>query len=96
MVPLQLKFPSNETIDIIFEETASFTCSLIFRMLYDLVGTIDPWKKYPRRGLAEKKLLIIGTGNIGGRIYNYMKPLMNVMKFYIYEKMITPQSYYRD
>ena len=58
-------------------------------MLYDLVGTIDPWKKHPRRGLAEKKLLIIGTGNIGGRIYNYMKPLMDVMKFDIIDNELS-------
>jgi len=86
---IKVRYPSQDTINIIFDETAAFTCSLIFRMLYDLVGTIDPWKKYPRAGLAEKKLLIIGTGNIGSRVYNCMKPLMDVVKFDIIDNKLS-------
>ena len=32
-----VRYPSKETIDIIFEETACFTCGLIYRMLYSNV-----------------------------------------------------------
>ena len=39
-----VKYPSKKTINIIFEETASFTCNLIFQMLFSNIGTIDPWK----------------------------------------------------
>jgi len=76
-----VRYPSQETIGIIFEETASFTCSLIFRMLFSNIGTIDPWQKEPRMQLLKKKLLVIGTGNIGNRISDLMKYFMHVTTF---------------
>ena len=33
-----IRFPSKKTTNIIYEETASFTCSLIFRMLAVSLG----------------------------------------------------------
>ena len=51
---IDVRFPSEETIDIIYEETANFTCSMIFKMLYQNVGTIDPWMKYDRVQLQDK------------------------------------------
>jgi len=86
---IEVRYPSQGTINIIFDETAIFTCSLIFRMFYDLLGTIDPWEKNPRKAFKEKKLLIIGTGNIGSRVYNYMKQFMFVMKFDILDNKIS-------
>lgn len=76
-----VRFPSKETIDIIFNETAVFTCGLIFRMLYQNAGMISPWTKNDRDQLAKKKLLVIGTGNIGNRVANYMRPFMRVSTF---------------
>ena len=76
-----VKFPSKETIEIIFDETASFTCSLIFRILYSNVGSLNPWLKEPRLQLSQKKLLIIGAGNIGARLVQLMKPFMQVLTF---------------
>jgi len=76
-----VRYPSDETINIIFEETASFTCSLIFRMLYSNIGTLDPWKKEARSQLSDKKLLIIGGGRIGSRVFELMKHFMPVMTF---------------
>ena len=76
-----VRYPSEETIKIIFEETAIFTCSLIFRMLYNEIGTIKPWSKKNRIQMKNKSLLIIGAGNIGRRVYNYMKPFMRVKTF---------------
>ena len=81
-------FPSQETIDIIYNETAAFTCSLIFRMLYRYLGTIEPWFKYDRPELSGKTLLVIGTGNIGSRVVKYMQPFMDVMTFDIIENDI--------
>jgi len=75
------KYPSRETINIIFDETAVFTCSLIFRMLYDNVGTIEPWFKYDRPALSTKTLLVIGSGNIGNRVAEYMKTFMKIVTF---------------
>jgi len=76
-----LRFPSDETVNIIFDETASFTCSLIFRMLYGGVGTVEPWIKEPRKQMSEKNLLVIGTGKIGSRVAKLMKPFTQVNTF---------------
>jgi len=76
-----VRYPSKETIDIIFEETASFTCSLIFKMLYSNIGTIDTWGKEPRLQLSEKRLLVIGAGRIGGRVSILMKNFIHVTTF---------------
>ena len=83
-----VRFPRTETIDIIYNETAAFTCSLIFRMLYDNVGTIYPWVKNVRVRLKDKVLLVIGTGNIGMRVVTNMKRFMNVITFEILENDI--------
>jgi phosphoglycerate dehydrogenase-like enzyme len=76
-----VRFPSKETIDIIFEETASFTCSFIFRMLFSNIGTIDPWQKEPRLQISKKRLLVIGAGRIGGRVAELIKHFMRVTTF---------------
>ena len=76
-----VNFPSTKTINVIFEETASFTCSLILQMLYKNIGTIKPWFKEPRKQLSEKILLVIGTGNIGNRVVQHMKNFMKVKTF---------------
>lgn len=76
-----VRYPSSETIDIIYEETASFTCGLIFRMLYSKIGTLDPWLKAPRQKLSQKKLLVIGAGKVGSRVAQLMKPFILVTTF---------------
>jgi len=87
-----VRYPSQETINMIYDETAAFTCSLIFRMSYDFVGTIDPWNKYDRRSLSEKKLMVIGKGNIGKRVVEYMQPLMKIITFDIMENKFSELS----
>jgi len=76
-----VRYPSDENIKILYEEAASFTCSLIFRMLYQNVGTLDPWVKEPRNQLSKKTLLVIGTGRIGGRVVELMGPFLNLTTF---------------
>jgi len=76
-----VRFPSQETIDVIYEETADFTCGLIFQMLYSGVGTCTPWVKHERVQLAGKTLLVIGAGNIGGRVAGKMKNFMKVKTY---------------
>ena len=46
-------FPSENTIEIIYEETANFTCSSIFRMMYSNIGMISNgvWVKFDRKSL---------------------------------------------
>ena len=85
-----VRYPSQETINIIFDETSSYTCSLIFRMLYSNVGILDSWKKYNRSELSKRTLLVIGMGNIGRRVMEYMRPHMNVITFDIIENLSSP------
>jgi len=84
-----VKYPSEETINIIYEETASFTCSLIFRMLYADLGTLEPWRKKPRLQFSEKILLVIGAGRIGARVAELMKHFMQVTTFDIMQNKIS-------
>ena len=53
-----VRFPSPETIDIIYNETAAFTCSLIFRTLYSNLGRIESWSKNCRTQLKNKFLMM--------------------------------------
>ena len=76
-----VRFPSKKTTNVIYNETASFTCSLIFRMLYKDIGTLKPWIKAPRQQLAKKVLLIIGNGRIGSRVAKLMEPFFQVSTF---------------
>ena len=78
---ISVRFPGDETVDLIFSETARFTCQLILRMLYSNIGTLDPWMKESRTELSAKKLLVIGCGNIGRRVADNMKPFMQVECF---------------
>lgn len=76
-----VRFPSEDTIDAVYEETASFTCGLIFRMFYSNVGTLDPWHKEARQQFSKKTLLVIGTGKIGGRVVGMMSQFLKVITF---------------
>jgi len=76
-----VKFPSNETVGLIYEETASFTCSLIFRMNYETPGTLNPWVKFDRIQMRDKTLLVIGKGNIGALVAEKMNPFLKVITY---------------
>ena len=76
-----VRYPSNTTMDIIYNETARFTCGLILRMLYGRVGTLEPWIKNARHQLTQKILLVVGTGNIGNLVVQLMKPFMKIITF---------------
>ena len=84
-----VRYPSQETINMIFDETAVFTCSLIFRMVYSYVGTVDPWYKYDRPSLSAKTLLVIGKGNIGRRVAEYMQAFMKIVTFDIMKNEVS-------
>ena len=78
---IKVRFPSKKTINHIYDETASFTCGLIFRMLYNQVGSLSKWQKNKREQLNCKSLLVIGKGNIGNRIKKLMSPFLNVLTY---------------
>ena len=78
---IRCEFPSAQTCEIIYEETANFACSLIFKCLYAEVGDFAKWQKLDRPALATKKLLLVGAGKIGSRVEARMKPFLQVTTF---------------
>lgn len=78
---VQIALPSQRTCDIIFEETAVFTCHLILKGLYAGAGHWDTWKKEDRKALQNQRLLVVGTGRIGNRVADKMKAFMEVDTF---------------
>jgi len=78
---IQIGFPSRETKNIVYDETAAFTCNSIFLMVYRNIGTITPWKKISRKPINQYKLLIVGMGKIGKRVCNLMKSFLQVSTF---------------
>lgn len=82
---IKVAFPSQQTVETIYEETASFACHLIFRMMYSEVGTLDPWQKKDRPSLQNRELLVVGKGNIGRRVSQRMRAFMQVKTYDIIE-----------
>ncbi|NQU09814.1 hydroxyacid dehydrogenase [bacterium] len=78
---IRLGFPSPGTCAIIYDETASFTCHLILECLYAEVGDWAQWQKRDRPALASRTLLVIGTGNIGRRVVDRMRPFLRVTTY---------------
>jgi phosphoglycerate dehydrogenase-like enzyme len=78
---IAVSLPSEATIKVIFDETASFTCATIFHMAYRNVGTLSPWAKAGRKAFSGLNLLVIGKGNIGSRVMRLMQPFLNVKSF---------------
>ncbi len=74
-------FPSEKTKNYIYEETADFTCSLIFKSHYKNLGTLEPWIKHDRTALSEKTLLLIGEGRIGSIVKEKMSSFINVLSY---------------
>jgi phosphoglycerate dehydrogenase-like enzyme len=64
---VEIRLPSDCTRDIIYEETASFAMYLLLRMCLAGSGDLETWKKEERASLQSRMVLILGTGNIGGK-----------------------------
>ena len=73
--------PSEETAEIIFEETAAFATSLIYRMLYSNVGSLEKWEKAARTIAKRKSVLIVGAGNIGSRVAAKLEGTVRVLRY---------------
>jgi phosphoglycerate dehydrogenase-like enzyme len=74
-------FPSLSTASIIHEETANFACHLVLKSLYSNTGDFDSWKKMGRNSLATKKVLVVGTGNIGAKVVRKLKNFVRILTF---------------
>lgn len=78
---IEVCLPSQRTTEVIFEETASFATSLVYRMLFADVGTIESWKKEARRCASRKTVLVIGQGNIGKRVSSKLERTVKVVNY---------------
>jgi phosphoglycerate dehydrogenase-like enzyme len=78
---IEIRLPSEDTRDTIYEETAAFTCNLLLRGLYTNIGEWATWTKRDRCMLARQRLLVLGAGRIGGRVAHKMKSFMEVTTF---------------
>jgi D-3-phosphoglycerate dehydrogenase len=90
---VRIEFPSNETKDLIYEETANFTSYLIFKMLYDHLGCLNTWSGIKRNITQDKNLLILGGGNIGSKVYDKMSPFFKNISIYDIKVDPTPPDY---
>ena len=78
---IQVILPSEQTKSYIFEETANFAVHLILRMLYKDLGSVENWVKNQREFLGQKKVLVLGLGNIGRQVANKLSPLVPVLTY---------------
>lgn len=78
---VEIWMPSDDTKRYIFEETANFAVYLIFRMLFNEIGEVEGWKKQSRGFLGNKKVLVLGQGNIGSHVTRKLKPSVDVITF---------------
>lgn len=75
---VRIQLPSEETKIVIYDETASFTCYLIIQGLYANAAEFQTWSKHSRNCMRNKRLLVMGTGKIGGRVIKRMQQFMQV------------------
>ena len=76
-----IQLPSEKTRDSIFEETSNFACHLILQGIYSGIASWEKWHKAERNMLSNKNLLVIGSGNIGGRVVSKMSSFMSVTTY---------------
>lgn len=78
---IRIGLPSENTRNIIFEETANFATAFVFRMLYSKVGDLEDWTKAQRPFLKNRKVLLLGQGNIGKLVKRKLEPSVEVLTF---------------
>ncbi|RNC86059.1 MAG: hydroxyacid dehydrogenase [Balneola sp.] len=82
---IEIRLPSKETQNIIFEETANFAVYSILNALYKNVGDLENWKKYQRPFLGNRGVLLVGLGRIGTYVKEKLINLVNISTFDIRE-----------
>ena len=78
---IDIALPSENTCNIIYEETAAFTCHLILNGLYCGYANWESWEKVDRPTLHKRQLLVVGNGHIGKRVASKMRNFMKVETF---------------
>jgi D-3-phosphoglycerate dehydrogenase len=74
-------FPSDKTRSILNREVASFTCAMIFKLVYLDLGSIGIWHKIEREALSEQTVLIIGLGQIGQQVVGFLSGHCRIESF---------------
>ncbi len=82
---IEVGLPSERTREVIYNETASFSTALVFRMLYAEIGSLANWNKIRRTYSKNRVVLVIGNGNIGSRVADRLRPAVQVETFDILE-----------
>jgi phosphoglycerate dehydrogenase-like enzyme len=82
---IEVCMPSYQTRRYIFEETANFAVQLVFRMLFDDIGEVDSWTKRSRPFLGNRRVLVIGHGNIGRMVETKLAPSVTVETYDVLE-----------
>lgn len=85
---IEVKYPSLETQLIIFKETANFATHLILKMLFINAGNLENWTKEKRVELSQKKVLLLGQGNIGRLVRNNLETITKVLTFDIMDNTL--------
>jgi phosphoglycerate dehydrogenase-like enzyme len=75
---IEICLPSEETRDVIFEETANFAVKSLLDVLYASAGILETWTKHSRPLLSRKTVLLLGQGNIGRKVKVKLEPLLKV------------------
>lgn len=79
---IPVHFPGNDTLKILYDSTADFTVYGILHMLCrGAFGDIDSWTKTRREHIGHKTSLVVGVGNIGGRVAERLAMFMNVRTY---------------
>jgi phosphoglycerate dehydrogenase-like enzyme len=78
---VKIELPSEQTKEIIYHETASFSVYLMLNFLYQNKGVFEAWEKHNREALQDKKILIMGTGKIGSKVVERLTPFAKVLTY---------------
>ena len=71
--------PSQMTREAIFDETASFAVHLCLNALYESQGDVATWSKKNRAAMRDRTVMVLGNGNIGGRVAKWLDGICNVV-----------------
>lgn len=76
---IALELPSTKTRDIIYDETAAFSTHLILSALFRTSWDFATWRRESRTHIRERKVLLVGCGNIGSRVRENLRNAVQII-----------------